>query len=99
MSGKTTWKGGWLFAAGLSCALGLAAGCTQVPQSPAPVAGPVIYPDLHDLPAHPGLPPNEAEREEAVAGLEAAQAANATAAGNLNREIENDFEIPAPSGN
>jgi hypothetical protein len=88
--------GGRRFAAGL--ALGLAA-CTQVPQSPEAAAGPVIYPDLHDVPAHPGLPPTEAEREATVAGLEAAHAANASAAENLNREIENDFEIPAPSGN
>ena len=41
----------------------------------------------------------EGERAALLNGLEDAHQANTEAGDNLNREIENDFEIPSASGN
>jgi hypothetical protein len=92
-------KGGRLFAAGLGL-VSLLAGCTPPPHSPGgTAAGPVTYPDLATLPGLPGLPPDAGERAALLNGLEDAHQANTEAGDNLNREIENDFEIPSASGN
>jgi len=60
---------------------------------------PVIYPDLADIPAPPGAPPSEEERNSAIEVLEAERSANQSAGQSLDREIENDFEFPASSSN
>lgn len=82
-------------------------GCTGLPgwlderisDGPAAPSTPVSYPDLAELPAPPGPPPSDSEFAAARGDLEAARAANQQEAEELDREIENDFEIPASSSN
>ena len=61
--------------------------------------GPVVFPDLSQLPTSPGPPPTEEIRSATVQTLEAARSQNNGAGENLDSQIENEFEYPSSSTN
>jgi hypothetical protein len=87
------------FAAAASAAL---AACTSLPGwlglSPDGEAatGPIVYPDLTQIPDRPAAPTKPDERQAIIRSLLEDRALTAQAAESLRREIETDFELPEP---